>query len=179
MLGNGNSVNKLPQDLTGYYTIGVNCIGAKLSPDILLIVDNMKGFTQEQLAIIKNTKAGYYFVREGMGWEFDRKKTIYWECGRLGEFDNLNLKNNKIDIGFDSPYIAILLAYKLGFRQIDIIGVDFTADHFYKKDGIHKINKRLNKILTFYDRLYTHLTFHGAIIHNLSIESRIKCIPIK
>ena len=80
----------------------------------------------------------------------------------------------------NSPYTGINIAYKLGARQIAIVGVDFTDGHFYsKKDGPHSLS-RMNYITDLewgYDHIKNELKKLGADLYNLSSSSKIESLP--
>ena len=82
-------------------------------------------------------------------------------------------------IGNNSPYMAIILAYKMGCKKIGMLGVDFTPNHFYAKDGDHDLiqKKYINKILNHYELLYNELKKNDCLLYNLSVDSIITTVP--
>jgi hypothetical protein len=179
ILGCGESATQYKQN-ENIFSIGVNDIGQITNPDLLLLVDPRKKFirdaSEERVSNIEKTVASYYVVMDNT-WEFDKKYTF-----RLGLKESLreNLDNNdKLNYSLDSPYIAINLAYKMGFRKIGLLGIDYTKNHFYKQDGDHSLVKLnyLNKIQQNYFSLYNVMLKNKTHIYNLSQNSLLTGIP--
>lgn len=174
VLGNGVSVKEYVK-CDGDFTIGVNDICKYMTPNILLLVDTKMQFKDKaRIAEIEKTNC-IHIVRDD-SWNFTAGKTYKFELGIRGAFSNFT-NPRKIDTGWDSPYMACLLAAKLKFKEIDIIGVDYTDNHFYKEDGPHNLMKRFDEVNLFYKNLYEFLTSKNIKMYNLSKESRITGVP--
>lgn len=180
ILGNGVSVTQFkPND--SVFTIGVNDICQFYSPDILLLADTLARFKRKgivgRIDAIRNGTPKYYVIND-KNWDFPQEKTYYVKYGRYRKFCNFENKNI-IDIGLDSPYIAIQLAYKMGFKQIAMIGVDYTENHFYRKDGVHELAAlgKMNDIISMYGQLKMELDKRKVNLYNLSKESKITSVP--
>jgi uncharacterized Rossmann fold enzyme len=81
-----------------------------------------------------------------------------------------------IDHFVNSPYVATILAYKLGATNIGLIGVDFTDGHFYNtSDGPHPVIKvnYLKRVNNSYQILRSELEKRGVKLYNLSKTSRL------
>jgi len=176
VLGNGESINLInPLSkwlLEDYLLIGVNRIGYKLQPHILFIGD--PPFNDP---IIRTTHPQYYVTNQKYPWDFNPDQTFEFEEGqRDPPLQNLRL-NTILDLSYDSPYMAIQLAYKIGFRKIYLLGVDYTPNHFYKEDGDHQCIDNFEFIDKAYSHLFTVLSNEGIILRNLSPKSRLTGIP--
>lgn len=180
VLGNGLSVkNFIPN--SSVFTIGVNDICNFYSPNVLLIVDTLSKFKRKNIkGRIENIRKGTpnFYVINDSSWKFPKEKTFKVKFGKYAKRHNLDNKNI-IDIGLDSPYMGVQLAYKMGFKKIAILGVDYTLHHFYKKDGEHELVKfkKLASLNKLYKSLHDDLKKQGIIFYNLNKESNIKSIP--
>lgn len=180
VMGNGMSVKSYIHK-ESHYTIGVNDICKFFTPNILLLVDTKarferKGIIDRMHAIANATPD--VFVFQDVNWEFDWHKSYILKFGKFKQLKNLENKDI-IDIGLDSPYMGVQLAYKMGFKEIAIIGVDFTPHHFYKNDGEHDLVKcdKLSTLNSLYDNLYKTLKLKNVKLYNLNKNSKITTIP--
>lgn len=173
VLGNGISIKDYAHE-PGTFTIGVNDICKAFVPSILLIVDEKRRFSKERAEIIENSDCIHVVYDES--WNFKNGKAFSFKYGTRGEFKHFNDKNI-IDTGWDSPYMACLLAAKLKFKKIDIIGVDYCDGHFYAEDGPHNLMKRFDTVNTFYKNLTDFLNSKGIEFYNISNVSKITTIP--
>jgi len=177
ILGNGSSATEY---ISNEYvkSIGVNDIGRIINPDFLLLADDKDKFlrdsNQERVDMIENTGADYYICRD-TSWNFPVEDYYTFRLGEMvPKIFNL-VNNDKLDFGYDSPYMAILFAVKLGFKNIGILGVDYTPNHFYEKDGNHSLVK-LN-LFPKIDAAYNNLNKLHLNIVNLSEQSKITAFP--
>lgn len=176
IMGNGTSVLEYKHN-PNVFTIGVNDIPKLLDPDMLFIVDKREKFDKERILYIEKCKSKYIAIYDSC-WNFDNDKKYMISFGGFRKLNGLDNKES-INTGFDSPYMAIQLAYKMGFKKIGIIGVDYTDDHFYKKDGKHilVLGKKINQINELYKNLYKTLAKKNVRLFNLSKHSKIETIP--
>src|SRR6185369_13796605 len=84
--------------------------------------------------------------------------------------DTLNYTQN-------SPYVALCLAIRMGAKQIGLIGVDFTDNHFFAKTGTHPLKGQFATIDGQYRKLAEAVRSHGIEIVNLSSISRLTAFP--
>ncbi len=180
VLGNGTSVKKFSPH-PDIFTIGVNDICVFHSPNVLLLIDTLARFARKgiegRIEAIKNGTPDYYVIKD-YSWGFTEDKTFSISFGKFAKRPNLDNKNI-IDIGLDSPYVGAQLAYKMGFKKIAILGVDYTPHHFHRKDGEHELVE-FNKIGTLnelYGGLVEDLKTRGVEFYNLNSESKIKSVP--
>lgn len=174
VLGNGVSVNDYVKEEKDF-TIGVNDIVRKFNPNILLLVDTRQQFWRkggdERVSVIENSDC-IHFVRDD-AWDFKAGSTYMFKLGSKGTYNNFNSPDT-IDVGWDSPYMAIMLAAKLGFRKIDVIGVDYTNNHFYATDGPHNLAPHSNEVNAMYKNLDDFLSKKGITVRNISKVSNLK-----
>lgn len=183
ILGCGSSAKEF-QLHPKIHTIGVNDIGLITNVDTLLLVDNKRKFKndwnergEERVANIEKTIAEHYIIMDD-SWEFPVEKKYFFKLGDMYRL-NKNMDNNeKLNYANDSPYMAINLAYKMGFRKIGILGVDYTPNHFYAKDGDHQLVRvnLINKVLSQYDVLKRTLE-KTVTFYNLSKNSKLIAFP--
>ena len=179
ILGCGTSVTKL-KEIKNYnkiITIGVNDIGRFYDPTYLMVVDHPAKFEGIRYKVVHNTTSKYVFTQL-KSWKIkDMSKLVKFTLGTkfLATLDEGML----LDYSNNSPFIAIILAHKMGANHIGMLGIDFTDDHFYAKDGKHNLVSRgyVDRIDKDYKVLYTELKRKGTIINNLSTDSLIKSIP--
>lgn len=174
--GCGESALQL-QNIQNQIIIGVNDIGRLLTPNYLLVVNPSSSFNENKKQSIINTKASYFFTQYQNDWnELNDKKILI----KLGTNTLSNLDNpEKIDFSKDSPFMAVILAYKMGASKIGLIGVDFTPNHFHDKDGTHLLVKRnLFPIIDQnYNNLFNALQQRNIQLYNLSSCSLLTKIP--
>ncbi len=180
VMGLGTSVGEaIKEDLSNVITIGVNDIGVVYTPKYLLTVDMYQRFQSERGNAIRDTKAEYLFTQEP-GWGKMPELTDRVVIIKLGNRQLTNIDNQDVlDFSSNSPYIGILLAYKMGCREIGLIGVDFTDNHIHMQDGKHELvrNGRFPEIEQDYARLTSALKSRGCNLYNLSGISLLKAIP--
>lgn len=174
VLGNGISINDF-EPVKGVFTIGVNDICRKFTPNILLLVDEKSRFkSKERIDMIEASDCIH--VVSDNAWHFSKGRTYKFNIGGRGSFRHFDDKNT-IDSGWDSPYMAVMLAAKLGFKDIDVIGVDYCDNHFYAEDGAHNLMPRLQEVDEYYKKLVEFLSSKGVKVHNISSVSKLKNIP--
>lgn len=180
ILGNGESLLTFkPHD--DIFTIGVNDACKFYSPNVLLLIDSLVRFERRgipnRIEDIRNGNPDYYVIHDAK-WELPLENTFQFPFGKYKLLPNLESKNI-IDIGLDSPYVAMQLAYKMGFKKIAIIGVDYTPNHFYSRDGDHELVKfnKENELNRMYGTLHNVLKEKRIETYNLSPTSKITSIP--
>ena len=127
VLGLGESLKYYKPD--GNITIGVNDIHSRFNTDYVVCVDHPEAFTKERLEAIKQTdcKGFYSQIIYWSSW-IPNFNLIEFNRGR-GILDGLD--SEKFCYSNSSPYVACILAYKLGAKKIVLFGVDFqTHEHF-------------------------------------------------
>lgn len=188
VMGLGASTNEIiRRDLSGFVTIGVNDIGAVYQPRYLLTLDtpesldrSMKG-KYDRSSHVVNTEAEYLFVPDNMrAWDAFEQLNDRIVGIRLGDRSLRGIDDDvTYDYSVNSPYVAAILAYRMGCESIGLIGVDFTDDHCHANDGEHELVRsgRLKEIDRDYFILRTVLRARGCALVNLSAGSRLTALP--
>lgn len=178
VLGNGISVNDY-KPLPNTITIGVNDINRKLSPDYHLLVDVTTRFSKERILNIYKTESKTIISQQNKGWDFGKERQYFFKLGSYGSFPNI-IFNEKLDYGLDSPYMGVLLAYKMGIRTIGLLGVDYTSGHFYdENDGDHQLVRvnKLDDVKRLYCVLHAEIAQRKGKLFNLNKLSKINTVP--
>lgn len=150
-------------------TVGVNDIGRLFQPNYLVVVNDKVSFTPQRWSFIESTQASVIFTHlRGMKIDDERKCVI-----TLGRYGACELDKPAIDYTSNSPYIGVILAYKLGAKNIGLLGVDFTPNHFFAKTGDHPLSKKSGTISNEYVQLHRALANKGVGFYNLSPDSKI------
>jgi len=149
--------------------IGVNDIQRLLSPNYLVVVNDKTSFSPQRWSFIETTQAEIIFTHL-RGLKVDEKKKCIIALGRYG---GCELDKVAIDYSSNSPYIASIIAYKLGAKNIGLLGVDFTPNHFFAKTGDHPLSKKSATISNEYIQLHKSLANKGVNFYNLSPSSKI------
>ena len=122
-------------------TIGVNDIAAEFpAVDHVVCIDDPKAFNKERLDSILSTKCkGFYSQVES--WKtIPNFKLLKFQSGR-GIIRDLDSEETPYSIS--SPFVAAVIAYKLGAKEIVFHGVDFRT-HVNFTD--HRKEKALREI---------------------------------
>jgi hypothetical protein len=170
--GCGMSLLEFKEHSQDFITIGVNDVSKLFTPNYLVVTDSPVRFTEKRRAEVNASQASYLFTC-ARGWR--HRNLVHFDLGKKGgkSLDNPNI----IDHFVNSPYVAVGLAYKLGAKNIGMIGVDFTDGHFYNpKDGPHPVMQinYLKKVNSAYQALAMELDKRGVKIYNLSSQSRVE-----
>lgn len=157
-------------------TIGVNDIGRKFHPWYLLNVNNRNQYKGDRFTYIENTQAKAIFSHLPPHEQGNAKAPIVkFEIARHA--GGVEIVDDKLPHFRNSPYVAVSLAAYMGARRIGLIGVDFTDNHFWIKDGPHRLNSEFGAIDVQYGKLWAHLHGQGIELVNLSPISRLTSIP--
>ena len=158
-----------PEELSRFTTIGVNDVGRYFDPDFLLVLNRKSQFQADRFHYIQNSRAKHLVTH--LDLEVAHPCEIRFRLG----------KKNGTDLGTkgvlpytrNSPFVAIGLALQLGARQIGLIGVDFTDDHFFAKTGEHVLSKTLGQINQEFGNLNEECLRRGVRVYNLSKGSQV------
>jgi hypothetical protein len=170
--GCGTSLPEILPYKDEFITIGVNDVPALFDPTYLLVTDHPNRFYGKRRDIVQGAKVRGLFTCT-TGWR--NPNLVHFDLGSK-ELKSLD-SPQKIDHFLNSPYAAVNLAYKMGAKNIAIIGVDFTNGHFYNpNDGPHPISPTpyLNRVNSAYQVLASALIERGVTLHNLSSTSRVE-----
>jgi hypothetical protein len=170
--GCGPSLNSLEHP-ERFVTIGVNDVGRLFDPTYLVVVNPRTQFKGDRFRYVEQSNARALFTQLDLGPV--RPPVVRFRLGKyggteLGAADVLHHTQN-------SPYVAVCLAAYMGARQIGLIGVDLTDDHFFGRTGRHPLAGRLGEIDTQYGRLARALQQRGIALVSLSAMSRLTSLP--
>ena len=172
--GCGTSLRDILEYKDNFITIGVNDVPAMFDPTYMVVTDHMNRFPLNRRKLVMESKCRYMFTCV-KGWR--RPNVVMFE---LGSRKQLNLDApNLVDHYMNSPFVAANIAYKLGAKNIGLIGVDFTDNHFYARDGSHTLvkMKRLREVKEAYGILYANMKKNNVNLYNLSKDSKVDTIP--
>lgn len=172
--GCGTSLLELKDLHQDFTTIGVNDVPKLFTPTYLVVTDHSQRFSPPRKKLVNEAESRALFTCV-KGWR--NPNVVYFEIGSR-KLDNLE-SPTKVDHFLNSPYVAVNIAYKMGFTKIGLIGVDFTDNHFYSKDGQHPLSRtqRIKQINESYGVLKSKLKDKGVDFYNLSSTSKITAIP--
>lgn len=147
VLGLGESV--LSYVNTGNQTVGVNDINKYYPVDYLVVVDLPRRFTGNRLATIKKSipKKFFTYLEEWRGIVFNYEK-INLAPGR-GFLNHLHDKD-LVCHSNNSTFVACVMAYKLGAKEIYLYGADFNTHPNFTDDPL---KRTLKDFKALYDKL--------------------------
>lgn len=173
--GCGSSINSY-SDFSDHYVIGVNDIERILTPDFLVVVNEIRTFMRGRWYYVDKTLSPVIFSHLENPGPIERSENLV--NIKLGERDSANLDDlTKVDFTTNSPYMAAIIAYQMGARKIGIVGVDFTNNHFFSETGAHRLSKNIIDIDSQYMNLRIELEKRGVKVANLSSISALEAWP--
>ncbi len=156
-------------------TIGVNDIGRLFQPTYLLNVNNKSQYKGDRFSYIENSQAQALFTHRPQEQGNCKIPIVTFELDkRVGAVDIID---DKLPHYRNSPYMAVQLAVYMGASRIGLIGVDFTDNHFWIKDGPHRLMREFDAINKQYTKLWAWLRASKIELLNLSSVSRLEGIP--
>jgi len=173
--GCGSSINSYT-DFSEHYVIGVNDIERILTPDFLVVVNEIRTFMRGRWQYVDKTLSPVIFSHLENPGPIEKSENLV--NIKLGQRDSANLDDlTKVDFTTNSPYMAAIIAYQMGARKIAIVGVDFTNHHFFSDTGAHKLAKNIVSIDSQYMQLRIELEKKGVKVANLSSISALEAWP--
>jgi hypothetical protein len=183
VLGCGVSVNDIMEykDIINekFITIGVNDICELFTPYFLLCVDKIHKFTEYRQNVILNSKPKYFLTHLTNHWNLHNNvDNIIFKLGKsdLVSYKYGTPKKLCIDYSNNSPYMACLIAFVLGAKNIGLIGVDFTDNHFNNNDGTHVLSSKLDIINSDYLKLKNMMLKYSCNLYNISDISKLQSL---
>ena len=148
VLGLGESLNNYTP--TGNKTIGVNDIWSRVKTGHVVCVDLPNRFTPERLKTIINSNCEFYTpLIEWEGLRQINKIALVNARGSLKELDS----QDKVCYSNNSAFVACVMAWKLGAKELYLYGVDFnTHPNFKDESFIRVINDFKNLYSEFQKR---------------------------
>jgi len=133
ILGLGESLEEYQPD--NGQTIGVNDIHSRVKTDYVVCVDGKKAFTPERQKTILETDCKGFFTQCDDWQGVTNFNKIELAAGR----GNLKfLDSRKFVYSISSPYVAVILAYKLCASEIILHGVDFKTHKNFKDNKLKR-----------------------------------------
>lgn len=163
---------KNPQD---YFTIGVNDIGRLYQPTYLVVLNDKQTFLAERWEYVKNSKCPTIFTHIKHLPIQEAQRCVI----KLGRYGQCELDKEAVDYTSNSPYVACMIAAFMGFKKIGLLGVDFTAHHFFRRSGEHSLARKLNTINREYENMHRVMRSRGIELVNLSEDSKITIPKMK
>ena len=125
----------------GIVTMAINNAATMVRPNMWVGGDRPECYSPSILTDISITKFSPYGKHEmeflGEPWKL-KPSTFFFNCGDKGyTLDNLFSKHNHIVWWKNTWWIALSLAYTLGFRTLYLVGAEFNID----KDHQYLLNK--------------------------------------
>lgn len=133
-------------------TIGVNDIYRHFHTDYLVCIDRPGRFNKERWEYIKNSKPKKMYSqlddwKEVQGYE----KIVIKPFSGLLNWEAIGHSNN-------SPFVACIISYLLGFKEIVMYGVDFNTHNSLKSE------RHIARILKDYKLLYDRFQEEGITL---------------
>jgi len=170
--GCGSSSSLLLSSHHSFITIGVNDLCRLFAPTYTVVVNDKTSFNDDRWQHIKSCESQNIFTHlKHERLPIDKSDRIV-EL-KLGRYGGTSWADGKVDYTSNSPYIAVLIAAWMGAKEIGIMGVDWTPDHFFAKTGDHPLARRFNVIDSEYSKLEVALKSEGIRLVNLSPISRL------
>lgn len=174
--GLGESVKALEKTRLGI-TIGVNDIGRLFQPTYLLNVNNKNQYKGDRFSYIENSEAQALFTHQPEQQGNVKIPIVKLTLDpRVGAVDIID---DRIPHYRTTPYMAVSVAAYMGAKKIGLIGVDLTENHFWIKDGPHRLIRELDAIDKQFGKLAEHLRTKGVELWNLSPISKLTQLPRK
>ncbi len=174
--GLGESINQL-DDMPRCVTIGCNDIGRKFTPTYLLNVNNKNQYKGDRFSYIENSRAEALFTHQPEQQGAAKIPIVKLTLDpRVGAVDMID---DRIPHYRTTPYMGVSIAAHMGARHIGLIGVDLCENHFWIKDGPHRLIRELDAIDKQFDKLAEHLRTKGVDLWNLSPISKLSRLPRK
>jgi hypothetical protein len=117
-------------------TVGVNDIHSRIKTDFVVCVDVPSAFNDQRLETIKQTNCRGFYSQLDEWSNLPNFKKIEFNRGR-GLLDGID--SEKFCYSNSSPYVAVILAYKLGAKKIVIYGADYKTHKHFKDDSLRRV----------------------------------------
>jgi len=154
-------------------TIGVNDVGRLFDPDYLVVLNPRSQFSAGRFAWVENSRAKAVFTQLELG--IRHPNVVRFRLGRRAGADFAD--PDVLPYTRNSPYLALCLAIHMKARRIGLLGVDFTANHFFGGTGRHPLSAEVSHIDREYLHLYQSCRRMGIEVFNLSPDSLLTAFP--
>jgi hypothetical protein len=184
--GTGSSCGEFIDHYDKYTVIGVNDICRFYTPKYRLMVDALKPpvrfqkwdeVADERFKWMKYPDGGeVFFMRhtpDKIGTEHPNPVQFTLKTRLYTNFEDTS------GVGFwrTSPWVACAVAVQLGAKNIGMIGVDFTMNHYGMENGPHHQDDKIESLNYGFEVLRIALRERKIGFFNLSKDSRIDVVP--
>jgi len=145
VLGLGESLKEYKP--SGNKTIGVNDIWKHYSVDYLICIDRPSGFSKERFKTILNSKPIKFFSHLEDWKIYNPNFELMILTSPRGSLDNI--EGTGICYSNNSMFVAVVMAYKLGAKEINIFGADFNTHPNFQDNKIHTTLKDFKKLFLY------------------------------
>ena len=144
--------------LNGAYTIGVNDIDKYHQVDCLVIVDHHMNFSLDRIDTIRATEANTV-ISQNDEWSY---LPGFIQIELAPERSNLAyIESDQYVYSVVSAYVAVIHAYKLGAKEINMYGVDMGDDYKMGLPTKQQCVKDFYKLREYFDRVGVRLTVNS------------------
>lgn len=173
IMGNSDSINLYPdKHYDRYYTIGCNSrLHSRYIPSLTLMVDSKIPTPAKNSAIATHLK----------NWK-NHDGTVYaYKLGQRLKFQP-DIASDKIDYSITTAYMAIYIAFLMGYKTIHFVGIDLCAvngkDYYNGDVTVGKQRQRffamcfnhlsylINKMARYYKIKFVSLSPHSQLLIN-------------
>ena len=181
IMGNGPSLKDIPKDfLTGYITFGMNFINRlPYAPTYYVCIDSevLKYSPYEIFSVCKAAELAFLssYVPDTDNWHLRRLRALPNHVA-VGE-NTFWFRTEIYMSGNTGVYVALKIAYEMGFQRVLLVGVDHTADFKHFCDDYPEAKAPNMNGMKFHIRLanQVYMDAHREII-NLSPPSGLDVI---
>jgi len=155
-------------------TIGVNDIFRKHKTNLLVVCDPMNRFTPERRQVIFNSRPDFLFTSFD-DWKVHPKyKRIQLAKGR-GRLDDLDTPD-VFPYSNNSPFVACVIAYKLGAKKIILHGADFrTHPALSKPINLQRIKTDFSNLVALLSKRGVELNVSSPVSFLSDFVPLLKC----
>lgn len=126
------------------------------------------------------SREGPSLAYDGLRYTLDQRARQWASVLRMGRVDGLSTDPSRLNLGHNSGYQAINLAFLLGAARIVLLGYDCQGqagrDHYF---GAHPHGRRppYDLFLKYFGTIVQPLIDLGVRVLNASRETAIRCFP--
>jgi hypothetical protein len=143
-------------------------------PTYLVVLNPQSQFKDGRFRHVEESRARAVFTQ--LDLRLKHPHVVRFRLGRRGGGD-ASPAPDTLDYSCNSPYVALMLALRMGAGRIGLIGVDFTDHHFFAATGRHPLSRRLREIDAEYRKAAETAQRRGVEIVNLGSQSLLTAFP--
>lgn len=182
IMGNSESVKLFDESVYDrFYTIGCNSRLIESTgyiPDLTLMVDDQLPSPPEEADLISQRKK----------WQQGHPGTCYtFDLGEKLQF-HPDMSTSRLDFAHTSAYMAIILAYMMGYRSITFVGIDLGAVNgrdrmdspsngvgkrrqMFFNEAFNHLSYLINKMSRYYQCSFYSLSPHSRLLMNGKVKT--------